>query len=198
MKKTLIALALAAAALSTSASASEISYGYVQAEYNLFGELDFASEDVDGFGLRGSVELGENWYLTGAYIDTGATVFGADFDVTQTQLGAGWHTAVGDKADYFVEALYSNIELDQSGASADEDGYIVNTGVRWLFTDKFEGIAGVGYEDFGSGVDGFTAKLGAQFKFTDAFGVVAEYKYSDVFSDGFEKGSYLVGLRYSF
>lgn len=199
MKKTLIALALAAAAFSASASASEISYNYVQAEYNMFGELSFANEKVDGYGLRGSFELGENWYITGAYIDTNASVFGFDFDVTNTQLGAGWHTAIGSgKADYFVEALYTNVELSQLGASEDEDGYAVNTGVRWSFTDKFEGLAAAGYEDYGQGVDGFTAKIGGQFKFTEAFGVVAEYKYSDVFSDGFDKGSYLVGVRYSF
>lgn len=200
MKKTLIALALAAAAFSASASASEISYNYVQVEYNMFGELSFANEKVDGFGLRGSFELGENWYIAGAYIDTGATVFGTDFDVTNTQLGAGWHTAIGGgKTDYFVEALYTNIDIEVfGGGGADEDGYAVNTGVRWSFTDKFEGIAAAGYEDYGQGLDGFTAKIGGQFKFTDAFGIVAEYKYSDVFSDGFDNGSYLVGARYSF
>lgn len=174
MKKTLIALTLAAV-LPLSAQAAERSYTYVEGTYN---NLD---GDVDGFGLRGSVEFADTgFYGLGEwriYSEGGS-------DVDTWELGLGYALNLSDNLDLITEATRADYEVVK--------GYRVSTGLRGNFSDDFEGLAKVNFRDF-DGTDGdFTGTLGLQYKFSPTWGVTGEVE----FDDGGE--IYTLGLRASF
>lgn len=201
MKKQ-IALALALAAASFAADAGELSYSNIEAGYSrtdleIGSDLDDAT--MSGFALRGSAEVGESFYLFGAYesgSDNDYMVAGLDVDLTQYQAGVGFHHGLSDKADFLAELSYVNaeVEVDAFGfnASEDVDGYRASVGFRGAFSEHFEGLIKANYTD-GSDFDGeFTGTLGAHIKFNQTWGLVAETEL------GSDSKKYLIGVRASF
>jgi opacity protein-like surface antigen len=175
MKKTLIALTLAAV-LPLSAQAAERSYTYVEGTYN---NLD---GDIDGFGLRGSVEFADSgFYALGQYQNFSERGFDADF----FELGLGYALNLSDNVDLIAEAAHVDFDI--------ADGYRVSAGVRGNFTENLEGLFKANYRNVDGFGDGdFTGTAGLQYKFSPTWGVTGEVE----FDDGGE--SYLLGLRASF
>ena len=76
------------------ALAGDLSYNFVQLGYQ---KVDFdndfvdSSIDGDGFGISGSFEVGESWFISAGYsklqLDTD---FGFDVDYDELGLGVGW------------------------------------------------------------------------------------------------------------
>ena len=90
MKKTLIALALVAM-LPLSANAAERSYTYVEGTYNN------ADSDIDGFGVRGSVEFADTGlYALGNYQNFSERGADADF----WELGLGYALNLSDNVEF--------------------------------------------------------------------------------------------------
>jgi hypothetical protein len=182
MKRPLFAATLALAALvPAGVNASELSYTWIEADY-----LD-AGSDIDGFGLRGSIQFGQSgFYGLANYFDL-------DFD---TPLGSAdaqtWEVGVG-----YAHGLGSNIDLISELAHVDleaVDGYRASVGVRGGFNERLEGLLKVNYRDLDcSFCDGdVTGTAGLQYKFTPAFGLLAEVE----FGNGEEV--WLAGARLSF
>lgn len=190
MKKTLLALALLAGFAGT-ANASELSYSFIEADYVNIGDLD-SGNDFDGFRVRGSVEFGENFYGLADYTMTSASPFGINIDIDLYNVGVGFKTNVGDKADFFVDASYSNIDLSSSFGGASDNGYTVRAGFRGQLADSFEGTIGVSHRDLGDFDQDTSLLLGGQFKFNDTWGITA-----DVDAGG-DDTRYAVGVRASF
>jgi hypothetical protein len=194
MKKTLLALALMTGLAATSANASELSYSFVEAGYTNLGDLDSTADDFDGFNLRGSVELGESFYILGDYTTTSSTFpggFDANFDTYS--LGFGFHHSISDKADIFGDVSYLNGSIDiETTTGADDDGYRARFGFRGALSDKFEGTIGVTHYDLGEFGSDTSLLLGGQLKFNDTWGAVAEVEA------GGDSTHYLVGIRASF
>ena len=212
MMRSLFALALAAA-LPLSAQAGELSYSYVELDYARTNVDVFDADlDLDGFGIRGSVELGESFYGFGGYQQGNDEIDGLDLDFDTTQVGFGWRHALSDAADFNAELgwihqnadLGENIPLPGSGcgcggggsffpnASAEADGYRASIGLRGSLSDNFEGIVKANYTD-GSDFEGdFSGTIGAQVKFASIWGVTAEAEFGDGYN------TLLLGLRASF
>ena len=77
--------------------------------------------DGDGYGIGGSFELNENWFI-------GASYSKADFDfgvdLTQLSLGAGYHVPLTDNTDFYGTLAFVRAEVSASGfPSVDDDGY---------------------------------------------------------------------------
>jgi hypothetical protein len=175
MKKTLIALALVAM-LPLSANAAERSYTYVEGTYN---NID---SDIDGFGVRGSVEFADSgFYALGDYRNYSER--GADVDTWE--LGLGYALGLSDNLDLIAEAAHADYEV--------VDGYRVSTGLRGNFSENFEGLAKVNYRNIEGGDGDFTGTLGMQYKFSPTWGVTGEVEFDN--DDG---EIYTVGLRASF
>ena len=197
MKRTLFALALAAA-LPMSAQASELSYSYIEGDYawmNIDDEdLDF---DPSGFGIKGSVAVGEAWYLFGGYLQGDDSQDDIDLDTAQTNVGIGWRHAISDKADFNGELSYvhQNVDVDFGGGvsgDADGDGYRLSAGIRGEMAENFEGYAKANWTD-GSDFDGdFSGTIGAQVKFGGMWGITGEAEF------GNDANIYMLGLRASF
>jgi opacity protein-like surface antigen len=195
VKKSLIAAALLAASVSANAHASEMNYTYVQVEY--VSLADAYDINLDGAGVRGSVALGQEWYLTGDYADTGASEFGLDLDVQTFALGLGYHSAINDQADFIAEVAALSIEAELLGFSESDQGYRGTAGVRWQMGDNFEATATANYTSYREIGGGFHANLGAHFKINENFGIVAEYQQGEIF-EGLGESRYSAGIRASF
>ena len=178
MKRSLIALALAAA-LPLSAQAGELNYNYIQLDYNRVSIDDF-DVDPDGFGIKGSAALGEQFYLFGSYMKLTDSIEGIDVDFDQSQVGFGFRHGISDKADFIAELSYMNVGVDVEDEFDDStDGYRASIGVRGVMASNFEGYAKANWTD-GSDVDGeFSGTLGALFKINQTWGINAEAEFGD-------------------
>lgn len=210
--KNQLALALALAIAPFAASAGELSYTFVEAgaaqlNFELPNDSDAQFDDVEasGFYLDGSVELGESLYLFGGYAsgndDVSVTIPGvgsatADLDLSQYNVGFGFHHGLSDRADLIAELSYVNSEVKSNGTDEHADDGRIAVGVRGLLADSFEGWVKGSYTDGladNGAYDGeFGAIVGAQFKINQTWGITAEAEYGDTAS------LYTIGVRASF
>ena len=174
--------------------AADISYNFIEAEYQ---EIDIDSGflggfdiDGDGYGIGGSFELNENWFI-GARYSKADFDFGVDLD--QLMLGAGYHVPISDNADFYGMFSFVSAEASVDGFdSIDEDGYAATIGLRGMIGERFELNGSLAYVDFGNGGD------------STAFGAGALYNFGDAFAAGFSVGidddvtTYGIGFRVYF
>ena len=174
--------------------AADISYNFIEAEYQ---EIDIDSGflggfdiDGDGYGIGGSFELNENWFIGASYSKADFD-FGVDLD--QLMLGAGYHVPISDNADCYGMFSFVSAEASVDGFdSIDEDGYAATIGLRGMIGERFELNGSLAYVDFGNGGD------------STAFGAGALYNLGDAFAAGFSVGidddvtTYGIGFRVYF
>ena len=169
-KKLLLGTALVFAM--SPAFAGDLSYNFIELGYQkaeLDDDLAGISFDGDGFGIGGSFEVGESWFVGVGYSTIGFD-FGIDLD--QISVGGGYHAGLSDRTDFFAALSYLSVEVSASGlGSVDEDGYGVAIGVRSMLTDNVELNGSLGYSDLGNGADGTAFNAGALYSFTESFAV---------------------------
>lgn len=192
MKRLSVFAAIAAVLCPLAAPAAELSHTWVEAGVarqtfdvpsGLGGDID-----VDGGYLRGEVELGRNLYGFGSHTRGTYDEFGADLDLSETQLGIGYAHAVGDSTELLGEVGY----LGRHGDIPDFDGGRVSAGVRTQFGDRVEGWAKASYTD-GDYFDGdVSAQVGALVKLTPTWGVTGEVEAHE------DANRYTLGVRASF
>ena len=176
------------------ALASELSYTYVEVKY-VDGEI--LDADADGFGLTGSVALGDTFFLAGGYQDGEVDVTGGDLDLSLLRLGLGAHGSITDSLDWVAELDYAQVDLKASIAgvgsgSSDENGYILDVGLRGLMGEAAEYSIAIIQSDFGSSATGF--RVGGRYHFGETqLSVGLDYVQYDSEFDQLE-----LGLRYQF
>jgi len=176
MKKILMALAFAAVSIPVASQASQsngISYNYVQLDYANVSQSghEFVA---DGGSLTGSYSFADHYQVFANYSDLRSNTdryalgFGDYTYTTRTTskpwtLGAGYFTALSDRADWVTQLSYTRdryayrICVDDYGCGRSHDRYnvwSVNTGVMGHITDKLIGNAYIGYSNGGKGVTG--------------------------------------------
>lgn len=206
-----IALALALALAPFAASADALSYTFVEGGYTKLHAEDefFDNPEADGAFARGSFDLGSGINVFGGLsrvsdeFDLGPG-FTLDLDVTQYELGLGYHQSMSERVDFIAEAAYVRVDLDAdvpqvpgSAASEDAKGGRVALGVRGAMSDAVEGWVKANYYDGGDFEGGFTGVAGVLFKFNPTWGLVGEIEHGELaLSD--EDTRYNVGVRASF
>lgn len=182
MKKGIIAAAVAAAALSPlAASADDVSYSFVEIDYV---DVDLAGTSESGFGLKGSVGVGDNFHVT---LDHSGVSFPAGVDLNRTSLGFGYHGELGDNASFYADLAWESIDF---GALGDDDGYSIEIGARGMVADSFELQGYVGQIDVGGS--------------ETLYGIEGRYYFSDEMAVGLGWESIdnidtlEVGFRYNF
>ncbi|MDH5344908.1 MAG: porin family protein, partial [Gammaproteobacteria bacterium] len=153
-------------AFSATANAEGFDYNYLSLSYEQIDIDDgFFNADGDGFGLSGSFEISESFFLFAGY---SMGELESIVDVDQLSAGVGWHTPLSDKLDFVAGLSYERIELSASGfGSADEDGYGAGIGLRFQATDAVELNGGINYVDYGSDGDDTAFGVGALFGVTE-------------------------------
>ncbi|HET8692069.1 MAG TPA: outer membrane beta-barrel protein [Steroidobacteraceae bacterium] len=171
-KVVLGSLMLASAPLA--AMADDMSYSYVDAAY-VETDIDGAPS-ADGFGLRGSVGFAENWFVFANY--SSQSVQGIDLDAYS--VGVGGHYSMMPQLDLVGRVGYTKLEVDAGGGfSADDDGYLLDLGLRGLVTEGVELEGGLHYTDFDEGGDDTGFYFGGRFHFNETWALGAEYQSSD-------------------
>lgn len=183
MKKTIIASAVLSL-LSFGAMAENPSFDNVEVGYTNF---DLDGLDMDGFELKGSKELSDNFYVKGEYL----MVSDSDIDVNHTKIGVGYMNHFSANSTFFSEIDYARTDIDTDFDDSDDDGYGINLGVRSMLSKEFEVKAAVEYLDVGND-DTTSFVVGGVYNFTKNIAAYADYSYESDLS------IYAAGLRYNF
>lgn len=203
LRSLIVAALLAAAPLG--AHAGDLSYSTIELGWQR------SSPDIlesgDGFGVRGTARLTDNWHVYAGYGRTDNEIA----DLSDTRVGVGYNLAIADDWDLIARVGYEAADFDTLG---DADGYGVEIGVRGAIDPAFEVAAGVRHRDldvegdvvcpaifptpapcaFVIDQDGTSTAfyVGGQWKITDTVGIVADASFGN-------KGKqYFVGPRLSF
>jgi Ax21 family sulfation-dependent quorum factor len=180
MKRSLLALPLLAAL--PLAQASELSYSYLEAGYLNIDPKGFSSED--GWSVRGSVAVSDNFHIFGGYDQIRFRVLGNRINFDFWRLGLGYNHALNDRNDLVARVAYEDFDGD--------DGWSVEVGLRSALSPNFEGFIGLGYADSSDFSGEAFLSLQGQYKFNRNWGLVADAKIGE---DGRQ---YFIGPRVSF
>lgn len=155
-------------ALPFAASAAEnFSYRYVDVARYMEAEIDTDDVDVDGdgFQLRGSLPVYQNFFALAEYetLDLDGGV-----DTNRFLIGAGGHWALGPNLDFVARGGFANYDVDYGRFDDDDTGLFIGARVRAVVAPKIEVEAGVEHYEFEvAGVDGDTYIIGeGRYNFT--------------------------------
>ncbi len=166
-----------------------MSYNYIEAAY-VDTEIDDGLDvDGDGLLLNGSVELGENFFLTAGY---GTQEFDFSVDLDQWAVGIGGHAPITDKLDFVASLSYIDAEVDTPFGDIEDDGYGAGVGLRGKVTDNIELEGGVNYVDLDDGGDDTSFAFGGRYYFTENFALGAGVEFGD------DVTSWQAGVRVEF
>lgn len=215
-KRFVLAAMLAAAPFVASAADNGVSYTYIEGGYNQ-ARIDHDDEilgdfDADGGYLRGSFGVSKSVYLFGSYAsgedsDNVSLDIGlpdpyeakVDDELTISEIGVGFHSAMGERVDFIGELAYFRMEEDfkvhdDEGTYTDRwhvNGGRASVGIRGG-NEHVEGWVKVGYLDASDFSGNFVGGVGGQYKFNQTWGLVGEVEVFDDLS------RYMVGVRASF
>jgi Ax21 family sulfation-dependent quorum factor len=179
MKKSALLLALALAS-PFAAPAAELSYTYLEAGYLRVDPDNVGSEN--GFAIRGSGALNENFHVFGAYENVDVS----SIDIDSWRLGLGYNYNMGGSTDLYARFAYEKIDVE----FFDDNGWSAEVGVRGALSDNFEGYAGLRYTKFDD--DDTSGVIGGQYKFNPTWGLAADLSFN---GDG---NALFIGPRVSF
>ena len=156
------------------------------------------SIDFDGWNVRGSVDVADEYHVFGGFQKTRNNDV-VDFDLQETQLGIGWHPKISTNAHAIVELSWIRQDLsidlfDQDIDDEQDNLYRVSAGARGAFGEHFVGTLKANYTDSNDWhTDGeFSGTAGAEVRFNRTWSLVGE---ADI---GEHQEHYSVGVRASF
>ncbi|MFD0739570.1 outer membrane beta-barrel protein [Lysobacter koreensis] len=204
MKKQFVLAAMLAAA-PFAATAGELSYTYVEGGYakTHINDDDFNNPEGDGGFVRGSGAISPSFNVFGGVSrvteEVDASVFGTpvDVEITQSELGLGYHTAMAENVDFLAELawLRQDVDVDVRGFGSDGESFNggrASIGLRGRMAAPLEGWVKAGYLDGGDFEGGFVGTLGGQFQFSPTWGLVGEVEFIE------DTTQYRFGVRASF
>lgn len=181
----------------------------MEVDYIAAGEFDVDPKiDLDGFGINASYKLGDKFFLSASYQDISGdrgeddNYYAIDLDAELLRVGFGLHGAISDNVDWVVSVDFTRIDTDEVASesdgseiesiSGDDNGYIVDLGVRGLLNDSLEYSVALVQSDIGESETGF--RVGGRYHFSDSgFSIGADYvQYAS------ELDLVEVGFRYQF
>jgi hypothetical protein len=189
MKRSLIALALAAA-LPMSAQAAGPDYSYAELNYNTISQTILCNgcsvyDGAEGFGLRGSFEFNDDWYVFGAYNDGGSDL-ASQFSYDSWQLGLGYHTPINDNADWMFELSYNGTQneiLEALTGDDSDNGWRLSAGANGSVSERVNLFGKLNFarggRDYTVTDQGFSATAGMRLQLTEMWGLVGEVEAGD-------------------
>lgn len=206
MKTSTVLAALLAAAPFAASAGEGLSYTYVEGGYAKVHVDDSFLGDPEGDGgyLRGSFAINPSFNVFGSFarvgddyrLTDGINSYRFDVDLTQLELGIGYHMPMGERLDFIAELAYQRLEVetDLSGFGSGSDdikGGRAAIGVRGG-NERLEGWLKAGYLDGGDYEGDFVGTLGGQVRFNRTWGLVGEVEIID------DLTHYKAGVRASF
>lgn len=180
-------LGLVAASLATcpllAANAEGIGYTYADLAY-VTTDIDGFDDELDGFLLRGSLEIADNWFLYARYLDESVSTQGVDIDFQQYSVGGGYAWSFAENMDLYGRLGYTKAEVDVENfgfgdLDADDDGYELGVGVRARPIDIIELEGAINYVDLSDSGDDTSLGVAARWFITDAIALGVEGEFAD-------------------
>ncbi len=197
MRKPLLGMVAATLALCPliASRAEGLSYTYADLAY-VTTDIDGVDKDLDGFLLRGSLEIAENWFVYGRYVDQSVSIASVDIDARQFAIGGGYAWSFAPTMDLFGRVGYTEVEADASGRGfgfdADDDGYELGVGIRARPVAALELEGSINYVDLSDSGDDTSFGVGALWFITDHVGLGVQGDFAD------DAETYGVGFRWEF
>lgn len=168
--------------------AQDLSYNYVQGSYSRT-ELDDGPLDVDGdgFGLYGSLEVGDMWHV---FANFTRSELDFDVDYDQTWIGGGLHTPLAPALDLYLNLAYVNVEADGVAGSFDDDGLGTALGLRMMVLPTVEISGAISYTDLDDSGSDTGIEADGWYYFNRNFAVGLGIGFAD------DVTRYGIGLRY--
>jgi len=189
-RRILSSLAALAAALPLAGHAETMNYSYAELGY-VDTTIEASGDDIDGdgFALRGSLAVHQNYFVFANYQDLS---FDGGVDTTLLEVGGGGHWPLSDKVDIIGKVGITKAELDSGRFDADDDGFLLGARVRGVIAPKVELEAGFDYRDLDEAGDDTTLVFDGRYFFIEnlAGGVTAAFGDDDKF--------FGLNLRYTF
>lgn len=129
--------AAAAMTLPLAVSAADFSYQYVDLAHVPGAEIDIGNRDVDGdgFQLRGSLPVYENFFVLVEYLTLD---FERDIDSSRWMIGAGGHWPINNTLDVIARAGLVNYEVEAGSFDDDDNGFFIGGRLRAKITPQIE------------------------------------------------------------
>jgi hypothetical protein len=170
------------------ALADDMSYSYVDLAY-VETDIDGVGQSADGIAARGSVGFAEHYFAFGEFVSESVQ----NVDLDTITVGLGGHYGLAENLDLVGKLGWFSVDLSGGGANFDDDGYLLDLGLRGRVADSVELEGGVRYTDLGGANGDDTAfYFGGRYHFNDMWAVGAEYQSGD------DSSSWLAGVRISF
>jgi len=215
MKYAVIAGALSLFSITAAANeTSLLSYDYVEAGYAKMDVDDIDELSFDGYVVKLSKQVSDNWYLTGLYASTSDDLFesesmdyrdlyqngdyvgtstlytesGLDIEITRLELGLGYiqQLSTVTNVDYSIKLGRLKFESDNT----------------YLFEERFNGAVFDSYSDGGSdssSADILSANVQVKHLLTDQFEVNAGVGYERLHDEESDNNLVLkAGFNYAF
>lgn len=190
MQRRVAGLLAALIILPFASQAGTMSYTYIELGY-VDTELDVGPTDLDGdgFALRGSLAVHENFFVFAGYEDLG---FERGVDSTTFHLGGGVRWPLGSKLDIVGRAAIMKSEIDFGGYDQDDNGFLLGAHLRAEVAPRLELEGGFDYVDLDDqGTDTVIALEGRYF-FLDALAGALALQIAD------DANTIGINLRFTF
>jgi len=165
-----LALVVLLAGFGTASAQEAPRWGYVEG-----GFIDFdpdAGVSDDGVFAGVSFSFLKMIHLTAEYDDVG--------DYSFWNAGGGWHGLLGEPGDLFAEVTWYDVSVDTGTNDADDNGYKLDGGIRWMLGERFEVKGTVARYDLDEGGNDTTFEAeGLFFLLGNKLGLGASYETGD-------------------
>ena len=135
---------IALAGLINTAQANNFNYNYIEGGYSSFNQ-----EGLDGaFDIGGSYDVADNINIIANFAKTDIEGAGIEGDITDLEVGIGYHTPIADETDLTADLTYIKAEAEVNHVSEEDTGYGIGVGVRHKFSNEIEGKARISHKKF--------------------------------------------------
>jgi hypothetical protein len=167
-------------ALSANAGAQGFDYDFLSVGYSRLN-FDGGGVDVDGdgFGIAGSFEINESFFIAGNYSFGELEEQGVELDLDTLSAGIGWHTPLSDTVDFVTTLSYEYVEASALGFEADDNGIGLGVGLRFQASEVIEFNGGISYVDMSDGGSDTGFGLGVLYGVSETFDVGLSGDWAD-------------------
>ncbi|HEX5792596.1 MAG TPA: hypothetical protein VFY01_04930, partial [Rheinheimera sp.] len=165
---------------------NDISWTYVSAGYAKATLKNIAGNDVDmnGYQLKGSYLLSDNWYMHASYYDVSgdlpllADAAEQEFEASEWQAGLGLRQSVSANIDSFFEAAYVRSDVGVVGFDNDTlNGFVAGAGFRYLIISELELAAALRYSDSSDTDSSTYGDVTLRYRITPMFDLYVNYQF---------------------
>jgi hypothetical protein len=172
-------------------AADQLSYSYLDPAY-ITTDVDGFNKDVDGFALRGSLEVTDRFFGWAGYTTQSTEIGNNDLDYNTMSIGGGYAWPLSPTADVYGRLGYIKEEVEFAGFNADDDGFLLGAGVRGRVAQEFELEGGLNYVDLSDSGDDTSLYAAGRWYFTPSFAAGLEAELGDNVT------TYGIGVRWNF